>query len=221
MHALNSSVAAWEQLSQAVGRQTMQLGVTCLVLFMGATGAGLLPLLVAIPQEHVQLATALSAGLLAGAALAVIVPEGFESFSKAQDSGAASAVPCMFVWSALQPTDVGLLPGAGQVPESAVGAALLGGFILMLLLDQLQGHHHGHGNAHPSSSDEDAESALLSSHERKPSAATLQLQVLEADACCAHLHAVHACTQHLDEHAGQAGQGIASFHRHLDPLPSR
>ena len=36
---------------------------------------------------QVDLASALSAGLLAGAALAVILPEGFESFSKAQAAG--------------------------------------------------------------------------------------------------------------------------------------
>ena len=88
LHTADAALgAAWQQLSQAADQQSMQLGITCLVLFAGATLAGLLPLVVTISHDYVQLATAGSAGLLLGAALAVILPEGFESFSKAQDAG--------------------------------------------------------------------------------------------------------------------------------------
>ena len=50
-------------------------------------------LLVTISQDSVQLAATASAGLLAGAALAVIVPEGFESFSSAQAAGECCHTP--------------------------------------------------------------------------------------------------------------------------------
>ena len=46
--ALHSSL--WQPLSTAF---SMQLGITCAVLFLGATAAGLLPLLIAFPDKQV------------------------------------------------------------------------------------------------------------------------------------------------------------------------
>ena len=53
-HALHSSL--WQPLSTAF---SMQLGVTCAVLFLGAAAAGLLPLLITIPDKQVVLLTTL------------------------------------------------------------------------------------------------------------------------------------------------------------------
>ena len=41
----------WQQLISAID---MQLALTCVVLFFGATAAGLLPLLVTIPEQQVR-----------------------------------------------------------------------------------------------------------------------------------------------------------------------
>ena len=58
---------------------------------------------------------------------------------------------------------LGTAAGNGGLPEGLAGAALLLGFLAMLLLDQLQGDTHVHKHRphlHVSSSDDDAEDPL-------------------------------------------------------------
>ena len=62
-----------------------QLLATCIVLFLGAFIAGLLPLSLRLTDKQLRLVTALGAGMLVGVALAVIVPEGFDAFADAQE----------------------------------------------------------------------------------------------------------------------------------------
>ena len=62
---------------------TLQLGYTCLLLFAGAMLAGSLPLCVPITERQLGVAAAFSAGLLIGAGLSVVLPEGFEAFHNA------------------------------------------------------------------------------------------------------------------------------------------
>ena len=85
------------------------------------------------------------------------------------------------------------------LPDSAPGAALLAGFLVMLLLDQLQGHPHSHGSAHPSSSDEDLETGPLShGHDRKASVPALQqvfpVQILSHVSCQAQAKGMTCCS---------------------------
>ncbi|KAK9806802.1 hypothetical protein WJX72_003345 [[Myrmecia] bisecta] len=111
--------------AMAFGNVT-QLATTCALMFFGALGAGMLPLFLSITEGKLQAMTALGAGLLMGAALTVVIPEGFEAFHHAQQAAGH----------------------AHALPEGAVGAALIAGFLAMLLLDQFQrmagGHHHHH-----------------------------------------------------------------------------
>ena len=62
----------------------LQLLATCIVLFLGAFLAGLIPLSLRLTDSQLRLLTALGAGLLVGVALAVIIPEGFDAFADAQ-----------------------------------------------------------------------------------------------------------------------------------------
>ena len=63
---------------------SLQLLVTCVVLFLGAFLAGLIPLSLRLTDSQLRLLTALGAGLLVSVALAVIIPEGFDAFADAQ-----------------------------------------------------------------------------------------------------------------------------------------
>ncbi len=64
----------------------MQLASTCILLFVGASGAGLVPLILKTSPAQLRLLSAVGAGLLVGTGLGVILPEGFEAFHKAQHS---------------------------------------------------------------------------------------------------------------------------------------
>ena len=66
---------------------SMQLATTCILLFVGASGAGLVPLILKTSPAQLSLLSAVGAGLLVGTGLGVILPEGFEAFQKVQQSG--------------------------------------------------------------------------------------------------------------------------------------
>ena len=51
LDVVHSSHSLWQPLSTAL---SMQLGITCVILFVGATAAGLLPLLISIPEKQVR-----------------------------------------------------------------------------------------------------------------------------------------------------------------------
>lgn len=67
-----------------------QLSATCVVMFGGALGAGLLPGLLTVTESQLGAISALGAGLLVGTALAVVLPEGFEALHAVHESAGAS-----------------------------------------------------------------------------------------------------------------------------------
>lgn len=98
----------------------LQLAVMCVLMGGAAFGCGMLPLAFAFSKSHVERLSAVGTGLLLGAALGVIVPEGIEATVEAN--------------------------GSGEVPTNQIALALLIGFTFMLLVEQLGigGHsHHG------------------------------------------------------------------------------
>eukprot|EP00891_Asterochloris_glomerata_P002701 jgi/Astpho2/2701/fgenesh1_pg.00050_%23_18_t len=101
-----------------------QLVATCVVLFLGAFLAGLIPLSLRLTDSQLRLLTALGAGLLVGVALAVIIPEGFDAFADAQ----------------------GDVDDDQQLPHALLGLTLLTGFLSMLLLEQAQSRFTGHNH---------------------------------------------------------------------------
>lgn len=119
----------------------MQLIVVLCLMFFGALGAGYLPYLISIPQTKLQTVSALGGGLLIGSALTVIIPEGFHAFSEASQAHFH-----------LEGHSEGH-SGSGQLPDGFAGLALVVGFLVMLVLDQLQmaagGHEHHHLHTPP------------------------------------------------------------------------
>ncbi|KAK9838586.1 hypothetical protein WJX84_003387 [Apatococcus fuscideae] len=110
---------------------SMQLATTCVLLFVGASGAGLLPLILKTSPAQLRLLSAIGAGLLVGTGLGVILPEGFEAFHSAQEAAGSSALP-----------------------EGLLGTTLLAGFLAMLVLDVLHQSvsgdaAHSHDRASP------------------------------------------------------------------------
>jgi len=97
----------------------------CAVMFLGAYGAGSLPLVVDIGEARLRQVAAFGAGLLIGTALAVIIPEGFAALDEVQEADRIHAAP---------------------------GAALIFGFVAMLLLDNLQHSSHVKQRTSPLSS---------------------------------------------------------------------
>lgn len=84
-------------------------------MFVGSMVAGLAPLFLSVSESQLQTISAVGAGLLIGTALGVILPEGSEAFRTAQHETS----------------------GDQKLPDSLFGAVLIGGFIVMLLLDQV------------------------------------------------------------------------------------
>lgn len=97
-------------------------GVVLMSALLGAASfaIGILPLSIAFSKSALARLSALGTGLLLGAALGVVIPEGIETLA------AGSAAP----------------------PTSAIALALLGGFTFMLLLEQLVSPH-AHDRAPP------------------------------------------------------------------------
>lgn len=86
-----------------------------MLMFVGSMLAGLAPLFLTVSESQLQTISAVGAGLLIGTALGVILPEGSEAFRTAQEERGEER----------------------RLPDGLFGAVLIGGFIVMLLLDQL------------------------------------------------------------------------------------
>jgi len=91
--------------------------------FLGASslGIGLLPLSITYSRARLTQLTNLGTGLLLGAALGIIIPEGIENLVES-------------------------LPAGSETPTSAIALSLLVGFTLMLLVEQLISPHSHNDN---------------------------------------------------------------------------
>lgn len=111
-------------------------------MLIGCYMAGMIPLIVSLSEDKLQIVSVLGAGLLVGTALSVIIPEGvntlyssqirqIESFHHmhAKEISTASGVSATHSHS-----DV-------MEPHSVIGVSLVLGFILMLLIDQISSSH--------------------------------------------------------------------------------
>jgi len=93
---------------------------------MAATsfGCGMLPLAFALSRSYIERLSAVGTGLLLGAALGVIVPEGIETTVESTTRDA-------------------------DFPTKQIALALLAGFTFMLLVEQLGTGGHAHGTPQP------------------------------------------------------------------------
>ncbi|XP_048862810.1 zinc transporter ZIP9 [Brienomyrus brachyistius] len=107
-------------------------------MFIGCFLLGLIPLMIKLSEQKLQLVSLLGAGLLCGTALAVIIPEGVELL---QDAWRGSAPLC--IKTALNDSSSGPLlsgePNAkrGVPPPIFIGVSLVVGFCLMFVVDQI------------------------------------------------------------------------------------
>ncbi|KAF8798932.1 Zinc/iron permease [Phlegmacium glaucopus] len=98
----------------------IMLFVMITVLGTSTFAVGMLPLLYAFSKSHLDRLSALGTGLLLGAALGVIIPEGLEVMAAAHTDG---------------------------LPTGRIALCLVIGFILMLIIEQLiSPHSHSHSS---------------------------------------------------------------------------
>lgn len=118
-------------------------------MLIGCYMAGMIPLIVTLSGEKLQLVSVLGAGLLVGTALSVIIPEGVNTLYTTQ-------IKTLQKIQAMHAKEVTLSAqsSSGPViqhehshsseliePHSVIGVALVLGFIFMLLIDQLGSSH--------------------------------------------------------------------------------
>ncbi|XP_055331998.1 zinc transporter ZIP9-like [Paramacrobiotus metropolitanus] len=118
------------------------LSLLALAMLVCSFIAGSLPLAVTLSEDKLQLVTALGAGLLVGAALAVIIPEGVGAvYSHQIHEHAKEVAPAAKPEAAAAAAEKAEQPAAVHVepPDHGewIGAALVLGFVFMLLVDQI------------------------------------------------------------------------------------
>ncbi|CAE6464320.1 unnamed protein product [Rhizoctonia solani] len=110
----------------------IQLIIMCTLLGGASFGLGLLPLVVTFTKTRVSQISTIGTGLLLGAAMGVVIPEGIEALHHANESKSSEKV-------------------ADEVPTRTIALCLLSGFTLMLAIEQLiaPSHHHQSAPAPP------------------------------------------------------------------------
>ncbi|KAH9841946.1 Zinc/iron permease [Rhodofomes roseus] len=108
------------------------LGVLFMSVLLAAAsfGIGVLPLSFAFSKPALAKLSALGTGLLLGAALGVIIPEGVETLAESSSSSSS---------------------GHAELPTTAIALSLLGGFTFMLLVEQFLSPHSHTSPALPTS----------------------------------------------------------------------
>nr|CAG4641238.1 EOG090X0EEU [Eulimnadia texana] len=101
-----------------------------IVMLVGSYLAGSVPLIMSLSEEKLHLVSVLGAGLLVGAALAVIIPEGIQMLYSAQMEEMKEK------HHEVKTTDNHEHEETGGL-HTTIGAALVLGFIFMLLVDQI------------------------------------------------------------------------------------
>ncbi|KAG8708734.1 hypothetical protein FRC08_018739 [Ceratobasidium sp. 394] len=103
----------------------VQLLVMCVLLGAASFGLGLLPLACTLSKTRVAQVSTLGTGLLLGAAMGVVIPEGIETLTHASNSTSPDSK-------------------SNEVPTQTIALCLLSGFTLMLLIEQLLSSTHQH-----------------------------------------------------------------------------
>ena len=129
------------------------LFLLCAAMFLGAFGAGYLPLSMSLSANKIRLVTIFGAGLLVGTALVVVIPEGISMHYEGQLKHAAQA----HALAALKP--------ASALPAGA-GAGAAASTASRLLLDA-HGHEHADAVAPPASLGAAAEASHGHAHEQE------------------------------------------------------
>lgn len=114
-------------------------------MLVGSFVAGMLPLSFHLSDDKMRSISTFGVGLLVGTALMVIIPEGIDAvYSTAMTAALAGISPVGHHHRREENEDEEHSPAEGL--HVRVGFALLSGFVLMFLVDQMNG-----GSSHPSS----------------------------------------------------------------------
>ncbi|KAI7805664.1 zinc transporter ZIP9 isoform X1 [Triplophysa rosa] len=107
-----------------------------LAMFVGCLVLGIIPLLLNLSEQKLQLITVLGAGLLCGTALSIIIPEGVELVQESWKDWYCSSVRQSPNISESNST---LLPAGEKTlrPHFFIGVSLVMGFVLMFVVDQI------------------------------------------------------------------------------------
>ncbi|KAG9121249.1 hypothetical protein FRC07_002876 [Ceratobasidium sp. 392] len=100
----------------------------CILLGGASFGLGLLPLVCTFSKTRVAQISTIGTGLLLGAAMGVVIPEGIETLHHTSTSTSPESK-------------------SDEVPTSTIALCLLSGFTLMLLIEQLLPASHQHSPA--------------------------------------------------------------------------
>lgn len=106
----------------------LQLSVMCTILGAASFGLGLLPLAFTFSKTRIAQISTIGTGLLLGAAMGVVIPEGIEALHDASKSSSPSNTE----------------EESDGVPTRTIALCLLSGFTLMLVIEQLlpaSAHH--------------------------------------------------------------------------------
>ncbi|KAJ2747146.1 hypothetical protein GGI20_000760 [Coemansia sp. BCRC 34301] len=114
-----------------------------LAMFAGSWAAGCVPLYVRMDQSKFNLLALFGAGLLIGAALAVILPEGVETLSRSLLSHKPKSDDDMV-----------------ESMNTTIGWTLVAGFSLMFLIDNVFPSAHSHADTTPDIPDNDSAACL-------------------------------------------------------------
>jgi len=119
---------------------TTMLVFLCLIMLVGSYLAGILPLIVTLSEERLQLISIFGAGLLVGVALAVIIPEGIQMLYNQQLEDLKHALS-KHGDGTHTPHQAGVNNQGGGEFHAIIGVALVLGFVFMLLIDQIGSSH--------------------------------------------------------------------------------
>ncbi|GAA6027642.1 hypothetical protein JCM8097_007961 [Rhodosporidiobolus ruineniae] len=183
----------------------IRLLLLSLALLLGTALAAFLPLHFRLSPRSLHAVSTFSTGLLVGAALTIVIPEGVEAVFESTEHGAADG-----------PADE-----HGEENAGWIGAALLAGFLLMYILDSLHGHDsypdpsHTHHAAHSSPSSSPPLSSRYHRPLYRPTPSHLaELEPLSHGAGRDSHEYARSSTEAWDEEAGQGAGGRAR-----SPLP--
>ncbi|KAK2896271.1 hypothetical protein QQF64_006355 [Cirrhinus molitorella] len=107
-----------------------------LAMFVGCFVLGIIPLLINLSEQKLQLITVLGAGLLCGTALSIIIPEGVELVQESWKDWYCSTVGENQNISESNST-LHLATKKGLRPHFFIGVSLVMGFTLMFVVDQI------------------------------------------------------------------------------------
>ncbi|KAG8195367.1 hypothetical protein JTE90_001385 [Oedothorax gibbosus] len=116
-------------------------------MLIGCYMAGMIPLIVSLSEDKLQIVSVLGAGLLVGTALSVIIPEGVNTLYSSQIKQLEELRHMHKEAASTQETLVSPADMHGSMdfePHSVIGVALVLGFIFMLLIDQISSNAQTH-----------------------------------------------------------------------------